>query len=496
MPSGYTNAAITAANISITWNGTNYQTDFDPNSLKPACQAMEYASLSGNNNNDGQTSITPVRSLRLASALGNLAVTNSGGTITGYCVEAVPGEYRATNTQARSGQPSLNGTYQDALGSGTVPNASVVLESTTTSPVYSIMDVALGSFTSSSCTNVYKYNYTGTSVTSTVTDKTNIDAAGVPVRLVPVLTVADPNNPCAEIAAQVTAFPGHGVAYNDSSGKFLWVETFDNRSPDSNIVDINGTGLASPNSAAPTMWINHWQFWGTETNLGASVPSGTFTLVVQNSAFLNSGSDQFGVLSNGKMLVYVVDSIAAYGNLDGWNYHCKAGSVDSSTCPSIIEIGTSFGKMVGEWNGWGGGGANNGSTVHEFTEIARVNGEYTNNEDRSIHDINNALSLNMGSLSGPSWANATVPIGNWVSGVSNSDHTQMWLDRCVSAPGDTYDFYVYSASSLKYANMSLLAYSLGGTTANITPYSASAALPKVFPYAANDNDMDVVRIAG
>lgn len=454
-------------NFTISWNGSTYTTDFDPTTLRPTTQLLVYACQCGNNNNDASASDAAhaVRSIRLAQAIANAAVTASSGSITGYAVEVVAGTYRQSNTQARSGQPTLNGTYADDMSSVN-PNANEVIEGYGGNAI-SMADVALPAYVASGFTNIYVSTYTTQSPSATVIDTSNLDQYGKPTRMAKVLSVANPADPSAEINATWAQFPGMGAVWQDSANSKVWVRTFNNRAPDSAVIDINGANrVRYPTVAQATLYINNFQEWGG-ANPGTSLAGPNYFVAV-DSAFLY-GANGISFQSDTNSFVYFVRVNGSYGEDDGLNYHGLTGSTSALTGPKVVEI-----NCVANWNGFGGGGLNNGSTIHEYVQIIRINGDYRNNADRSIHDVQHAQSWNLNSLSGPSFNPAASPQGNWVAGEADGDSTQMWIDRGVSEPGSTYDLYAYGGSSIFYANpVSGIPGNTGGA-GTITTYSPPA----------------------
>lgn len=138
-----------------------------------------------------------------------------------------------------------------------------------------------------------------------------------------------------------------------------------------------------------------------------------------------SGLNGFNV--EGRCFTYSKNCIAASNLADGFNYHNWSGSPP----PVSVEI-----DCVGRNNGFNTGGTNNGSTTHDGGTIIRVNGKYFENQNRNIHDVNDAYSWNLGSVVfGSRGPDNQV---NFAAG-TGTDTTQMWLDQCTS-DGSLFDY--------------------------------------------------------
>ena len=119
--------------------------------------------------------------------------------------------------------------------------------------------------------------------------------------------------------------------------------------------------------------------------------------------------------------------------LDGFNYHA---SPDSSGRISVFEYG-----CKAHFNGRTTSGTNNGSTVHEHVRIIRVNGDYSNNQNRNIHDINGSKSLNIACTAR---YGQELGAGSFAFGRDGqADQTLGWLIDC-----DTDHIVVYPSSTL------------------------------------------------
>lgn len=133
---------------------------------------------------------------------------------------------------------------------------------------------------------------------------------------------------------------------------------------------------------------------------------------------------------------------ANYGFRDGFNYHAVGGH---SSVAWVFEY-----NCEGHWNGRDTGGTNNGSTVHESIKIVRVNCEYSNNQNRNIHDINNSNSFNVAvnSRFGQEIGAASFAFGR----DGQNDNTIGWMIDC-----ETDIAVVYNNSTLSIDNNSSIA---------------------------------------
>ncbi len=211
------------------------------------------------------------------------------------------------------------------------------------------------------------------------------------------------------------------------SGTTIYVNTFDGRLPDSNIRvhanEINGNCAEN----GQIVYMENIKFEGGLIPLRCVIPydNESLTILGKNCSFSYGSGDGFDISAN--LLSLLQNCLATSNTSDGFNYHRRL-ALDP---PKMIEI-----NCNARWNGRNASGTNNGSTMHDKDSIGiRVGGDYSNNQDRNIHDINGSMSWNLGCKASNSQNNKA----NFVSGsASDTEESFMWLDNCESS-GSTYD---------------------------------------------------------
>lgn len=262
------------------------------------------------------------------------------------------------------------------------------------------------------------------STVGSVADAANVDANGDYTRLTSVASIA---------AAEATA----GTYY--VNGTTVYVHTFNDRAPDSSVRVYPNLRNGRYQQPSGVVWVNGIDFEGGSRPMqqAAVVIGQTNTGYFWDCTFKYAGgsSGQNGLNTDGHCFTFIKSCIAAANALDGFNYHSVGGLP-----PVVVEI-----DCIGRNNGYTGGGANNGSTMHNGGSIIRINGRYFGNENRNVHDVNSSYSWNLGCYS----ADSRGPTNkvNFAAGV-DTDSTKMWLDQCVSSGGD-YDFGTVSTSVIK-----------------------------------------------
>jgi len=229
-------------------------------------------------------------------------------------------------------------------------------------------------------------------------------------------------------------------------GQTIYVRTHNDREPDSDfrvLRNLPGINLGT------TLW--YWEnvhFLGG-SDRGVTCANNTtgdscFSKVRLSYAYagnaFRSDRDRAG-------RIFVFRSVASYSRtLDGWNYHNA-----SSACSDVVEI-----DCIGHHNGLVGGPNNNGSTMHDGGRIIRVGGDYSYNQNRNIHDINNGTEVWMlGSVAGDALTTDTNPYrkANFLFGREGvTETTYAWMDSCISRGGVAIDFGVYPGSRIRIRN--------------------------------------------
>ncbi|WP_170841848.1 hypothetical protein [Sphingomonas gellani] len=494
-PSGFAFSGPYAPTISRVGKGSasTFSTDYSEATRKARIAPVTtfYVRLStGNNNNDGLSAATAFRSLRLAVKMG----VDTGQPFTvnyeaALPTAATPIVYRDSSTQARSGQATNNATWGDCWRSTDITQDCVLEPSVAGGVAYNAYTAISPNYAASSDTNTYVATVTSTTRYSQIYDFANLDRNNAPRPLAKLIAApADAANPWPEInalwtalngvtdAGQVPAY-GLGVVWTDVANNKIYVRTFNNRAPDANLLHGSLTGnLPAGINATPTKavraYIEGLRFIGGSAGgyaafhlyaaggfrhqfdfvrCGFHGGVGAGALQVDGSA-ATDGSDTIAV-----------GCYASNALFDGFNYH--------QAC-SAIELG-----CTSDWNGWESGLANNGTTCHETCRVIRVSGSYRQNQDRSLHDVHQAMSWNLGCESstrrGQDGAEQSAAFAT--GRPSTSDNSTIWLDACAVLNGaggaPQYPTESYTSATLRYANLSFVP-TAGPGTGTVSAYEA------------------------
>lgn len=215
-----------------------------------------------------------------------------------------------------------------------------------------------------------------------------------------------------------------------------------------NVVAPSGerAGYISTAGSGKQYYLENLVFDGNSENVGGALQvtvSGTETRLVGVNCQFNNGG-QNGLDWNGDGEVYLKDCTCDGNVLDGFNYH-DSGSSDELF---ILED-----NCTATDNGSGASSSNNGSTVHEATNIVRVGGAYSGSP-QIIVDIGTSDSINLGlTVSSPTLVSSIQRTVN-----STSTGLQLFL-------GGSYtggDFVVSNSVFEEFATIS----SVSGTKRN------------------------------
>lgn len=274
--------------------------------------------------------------------------------------------------------------------------------------------------------------YQATAATATaVVDKDNLSAAGDYTRLTLKTSIND-------VEANANSYY--------ISGSTVYVHTFDDRAPDSDILVFESKRNFLYNVADGVVWAEYIDFEGGDRPAQVSHTldhSKQAECHFLDCTFKYSGGTRNGFSTDGKVYSFLKSCVASQNVADGFNYHKLA----SSAAPVAVEI-----DCIGRGNGWNGATINNGSTMHDGGTAFRVNGTYTDSEGRVVHDVGNSHSWNVKCLASNSRAVVASPVANvnWAAGI-DTDTTKMYLYKC-SGSGSTYgrqtidDSIIYSLS--------------------------------------------------
>ncbi|MDX2238898.1 MAG: hypothetical protein NW203_15140 [Hyphomonadaceae bacterium] len=436
-------------------SGNIFSTNYNHAAEKPAYTQTIYVRNVANNTGDGLSFATAVRSIKSAISKAN--------AFTGETVRLlIYGEKRYLSSVIVS-------SIEDGWA-GFVPTVNLVIESGDGLPIYCIRNLLLPAFTQPFAGEPYYHSTHGSLVpTNTAADFANLDSDGVPIALSRVESVVDSADPRPELAAAAAA-DGRGAVYVDAALRRIWVRLFNDRAPDGDFYSLIASANGYINSAASrTLWMENVRFIGGDRALRVQGSGSTVnhTIRAQDCWFAHAHGDGFAHTDGGASTIVLNRARAKWNRADGITY--KGANTSTATCPTALEI-----DCISDWNGWDGAGTNNGTTTHEYCRAIRVNGLYRNNADRQCHDVNSSQNWYLGCVAGPSRASAGVAKSGFVASLSDggSELAKTWLDACSVGAGLSNDLYCYANAQLRYANMTIGSFTLGGTTANIQGYAA------------------------
>lgn len=488
--------APAAIPVTITRAGSGtastFTTNYDPESKRPAITNTYYVDPAvgdAGKNNDGLTAGTAVPSISIAQRLANAAAVPSR-------ILVVPGTYLSSTTYTRTVAPT--GTFPQSLAGQETTNGAIIIEPTTTNGRIRNIQVQVmpNAFSATTDANIYKSAYTASQAPQSAYDLANMDDIGIPRRLAPLIAApADPTNPVAEMNALWTQYsackdhPGDaasyalGVAYNDTTNKVFWVRLFNNRAPDSNFGLTNATstsfvGNIATATKAITYWLRNIDFWGGTGFRARSASNGAYNVNVYTSGCTFAFGTYAGsfAFENGGGEVINYNIGAGYSDQDDLNYHGPNGTTDPSLCARVTEINPKT-----RWSGWNTAGTNNGSTIHEFCRIVRVNFSFLHAQDRPHHDVYGAMSWSMGGeASTRHGADGSEAGGVYASGQTagtgaSASIGSMWLDACKIVPNfagvaPPFTLQSYQQSTMYHANDTMTVSPNNPGTGTITSY--------------------------
>ena len=272
--------------------------------------------------------------------------------------------------------------------------------------------------------NVYQFS-SGAAIPAMI-DHTNVDEFGFPKRL-RIIGGGD--------IAAVDATPGSCAIITSTT----FIHLHDSREPDGDVT-VFGTGINGVTQTSDVdLFFRNIDLWGWNQNF-RRVTTGSGQTVFDNSTFLyGRNGDNSYFQPTGASLVLLNNCTAAYAWSDGFNHRNDA---------RVVEIG-----CRGVYNGLTASpGSENGSTTHNNVRSIRINGIYTHNMDRNIHDITETRNWLMGCQSGfaqngstNKYANANFVFGR----EGQTDATLAWLDGCTSLGGSASDLGAYGDSVVK-----------------------------------------------
>jgi hypothetical protein len=476
IPSGFTYTPPFSIFRSGSGSSSTFTTNYNPLSKRPTPTGTVYVSLAGNNNNDGTTPGTAIRSISLGVSMANAL----GGTV---LISVVPGDYKLSNTQTRSGQPTLNQAnipdcWHVLFVSGNAPTCNIIIEpSDGVGTIRNIHDRAAVTFSATTDPNIYIATYLGTTAPCNILpDPSFTDPEGFPIGLSPVLSVADVANPWPEINAAWTVadtarsgsgaskYSAAGASFIDTTNKNVYVRRADNSAPGTSIKLYDAgayAGMSANATVTLTMYIKNVQFWGGNQGLfiranGAS--SFKVNCYTWNCAYLFNGNvttlggfvaqngggeiinylDQARGVSDDAFAPYGSDNVTQANSFDRAELFCKSRLTGSKSSLTV-----------------------NGSTSHNLCRTVRVGCTHLDALDRVVHDINGTKTWNLGVVAsnrrGPSGGTTAACFAVGQSGQSAPFSTG-WFDACSVVDGlngaAQFATESYTGGTLNYANMS------------------------------------------
>lgn len=454
---------------------STFTTNYSSRSKRPTPDATVYVGLGGSNNNDGTTYATRVRSMSLAVLMANaLAV----GTVR---ILFEPGSYKMTNTQARSGQPTLNATYPDAWHTAYVnkPTCNLVIEpyDDGIGRFENVADKAGNAWTATNDANIYQQTYTGTA-SYQVIDNAVLTANGQPMGCFVVDTVADASNPWPEINAAWAKW-GTAVIYVDTAGLKRYLRLSNNRAPDASVLNTDASivpGMSAQATATTTIWMRNCTFrgglHGFWTRGAVGFPANLYTedcivthvcAAASLGGFIHNGGPGEHVHLRPIVEFSVADAFAAYG-----------ADSNEANCPTFSTLGAKTYQT-----GYLTALTQNGLTGHSACRLVDVGGVYLENLDRTVHNIGNTQSWLMGTkVSNRRGSTGGTTSAGFAVGQSgqSAPYARMWVDAVQVVPGANglpqYPFESYTGANLYYANLGAVVPTVGDGTGSVAAYNA------------------------
>jgi hypothetical protein len=223
-----------------------------------------------------------------------------------------------------------------------------------------------------------------------------------------------------------------GSWYYDTQTKELFVRTFDDAPPSSNLVLL--TTSVNSISGDRALLIEGVQLEGGNHGFQANSDGGVAPrLYIQNSVILHAIN--FGIDSNGAE-TYLKNVELGHSGLDNLNYH-SSGLIQ----PLAIEINVSSGNAGNKELD-----ANkNASSMHDSGVVARINGDYFRSYGPNIPDTGGSYSLNVGVTVRESLAPSSGKNVNFWAGSGGNGPAKMYCHLCISK-GSLGDFYAVAAT--------------------------------------------------
>lgn len=403
-------------------SGTSYFTDFDITALKPTGTEM-FVAKTGNDTTGNGTIGNPYRTITKAYNMGATVINIRAGI---YDRGDLPASFNPTRSIALISYDGPGTAIISRIQAGTLswtqqasPNSDVYLTTGGGTSVRTILDT--------------NYVYSGEYLKDGVT--------GVPT----------PYTSVASIAA-CQALPGSYYL----TGSNLYVHTYNNTAPGSNIKSLRVETNWAVTTTNITVYLDGIEMWGDEPFRYIVTTSPTSSIAAaRNCGFRYGGlnsSNAFRV--NGINYSYAISCECSdyLGDGDGFNYHADAGSTVKT---NGLEVNCTA-KRIGLTTS----STNNGSTAHDSCNVIRLNGNYSYTRGPVIADVLSAYSLNLGVTAGNSQAVlSNAQKSCFQIGESGSTGATMWLKNCTTNGANNWSFAQVGTTTM---------YDMGGNTNSTT----------------------------
>lgn len=461
--------------FSVFKSGSVYSHNFNLQAVKPSTTSTIYVGVGGDNTKNGLTFANRVRSLFQGVTLANAL----GGSV---LLMVDPASYRYSNVDGSSIHDNFN---------GILPSCNLVVVPNGAGQIVSVHDQTMPAFTTTTDPNIYVTTYTTEVPNQNAWDLSHLNAFGRPQALRNVSGALDGNT--AGIIAAINAMQtlnSQGAFYLDVTNKKLYARLSDNRAPDANLVVGRGsTGNANARNLffSPAFGTNQ-TFWATNLDLWGGNPFYNFVNAPDSNptltAWLGDCATCYSVDDNyhwdGAGSSFLLRHVNTDSYKDGYNY--SAASVGSAM-PRVYELDCSSSYCGNDNNS--GDSSSNSTSAHNAVKLVRVNCSFQKAQNRSVHDIEQVVSWNLG-VSSQNCRQATGDqSADFACGYDGDvgDTCQMYLDGCKSS-GSLFNLQAYKGGSLYTVNMVTTAFLnrmnggyIGTYAANGTPDPVPAAVP-------------------
>lgn len=445
-----------------------FVTSYDIDAAKPAYANTIYVAPDGANASDGLTYANRVRSLKQAITRANAL----GGTVR---LLVDPGIYKLS---------SVVSSVEDRFAGLAITCCLVIECSAPGGRIVSLADVIVPAFAATaSNASVFVSTYTTQAVGNIVVDFAAMDGRSRPKafrRVFPAATneatvVAALNARLSELtAAGNTRFAG--ASYVDATSKKVYLKRLSSVAPDANVTVFSSAQYNLNHQPAAgqacTIWLcPELEVWGgVQPFRSVSNATGNVTVWAKGCGYGYSHSSHGFSVSGGACSSFAVGTEVFCCGQDGFNYNGVAGVASIS----FHEIGA---KAFSTGLAGDADGSYNASTSHMDCRGVRVGCTYEDNSNRTIHDIQNAQTWNLGIVVNPNRfaGNGQAWDASYASGLLTlANASLVFLDACTSPAANSFDLEAYDGSKLFFANMdvSVATNDVSGSGLSLQAYAA------------------------